>query len=173
MSEFLEILKYILPSLVVLALAYLLIKAFLENEIKKQVLEIKRASSRVITPIQLQAYERLILFLERIQPSGLIMRVSKANQSKDQLRNAMISNIRDEFEHNLSQQVYISSKAWELVKNAKENVISTVNAAASKSKDDAPGTEFAGLVIEIWSSQKQDPVNRAIEFLKEEIREKF
>lgn len=173
MKEFLEILKYILPSLVVLAVTYIVIRAFLENELKKKVLEIKNVSAKAVTPIQLQAFERLILLLERIQPSGLIMRVSKPNQTRDQLRSAMITSIRDEFDHNLSQQVYVSSKGWELVKNAKESVISTVNSAVSKTSDETSSAEFAGMIIEMWSDHKQDPVNRAIEFLKEEIREKF
>ena len=117
MIELLEILKYVLPSLVVLAAAYYLLKLFLDNEQNKRLSDIKMAGYKIITPIRLQAYERLVLFIERISPESLVMRVHKPELSAMQMQTNLIQTIREEFEHNLSQQVYVSSQAWELVRN--------------------------------------------------------
>ena len=143
MNEILEILKYVLPSLVVLGTAYCMLKLFFENENRKRMADIKMAGSNVIAPIRLQAYERLALFLERISPESLIMRVHKPEFSALQLQTMLILNIRDEFEHNLSQQVYVSSQAWELLRSAKEDMIKLVNTAATKLNGNATALELS------------------------------
>jgi len=173
MEDFLDILKYILPSLVVLLLAYLLIKAFLNQELKRRVMDAKRSSREILIPIQLQAYERLILFLERIQPAGLILRINQPCMNAGEMRSRLMNTIREEFDHNLSQQVYISSQGWDLVKNARESVIQVINSTAGQVDNQAPGHEFAAIVIENWAGKEHNAVSHAIEFLKEESRQKF
>jgi len=172
MSELLEILKYVLPSLVVLAAAYYLIKLFLDNEQKKRASDIKMAGYKIITPIRLQAYERLILFLERVSPESLVMRLHKPELSSLQFQTMLILAIREEFEHNLSQQVYMSSQAWELVRNAKEDLIKIVNTAATKLKDNATSTDLSQKIFELSLGEKL-VIKTALEFLKNEIRQVF
>jgi len=172
MSEFLEILKYVLPSLVVLAAAYYLLKLFFENEHQKKAADIKMAGYKIITPIRLQAYERLVLFIERISPESLIMRVHKNEFSALQLQTTLIINIREEFEHNLSQQVYVSSQAWELVRNAKEDMIKLVNTAAAKLNDNCNATNLSQKIFELSLNEKLT-TKTALEFLKNEIRQVF
>ena len=113
MSEFLEILKYTLPSLVVFIAAFFVMKKFLDNEYRKLLFELKRGNLKTITPIRLQAYERSILFLERINMENMIKRVNKADMKADQLQMALITSIRREDEHILSQQIYMSDDAWD------------------------------------------------------------
>jgi len=172
MNDLLEILKYILPSLVVLAAAYYLLKLFLENEQKKRAVDIKMAGYKIVTPIRLQAYERLVLFLERISPESLVMRVHKPELSALQLQTTLILNIREEFEHNLSQQVYVTSQAWELVRNAKEDMIKLVNTAATKLKDNATAMELSQKIFELSLGDKI-LTRSALEFVKKEIRQIF
>jgi hypothetical protein len=172
MNDLLEILKYILPSLVVLAAAYYLLKLFLENEQKKRAIDIKMAGYKIVTPIRLQAYERLVLFLERISPESLVMRVHKPELSALQLQTTLILNIRDEFEHNLSQQVYVTTQAWELVRNAKEDMIKLVNTAATKLNDNASAMELSQKIFELSLGDKM-VTRSALEFIKNEIRQIF
>jgi len=169
MNDFLEILKYILPSLVVFAAAYYLIKLFLDNEQKKRTVDIKMAGYNIITPIRLQAYERLVLFLERISPESLIMRIHQPELRGLQLQTKLILAIREEFEHNLSQQVYISSQAWDMIKNAKEDMVKLINTAAAKLSDKASATDLSQKIFELSLSDKL-LVRSAVEFLKNEIR---
>lgn len=168
MTEFLEILKYILPSLVVVGLVYFLIKAFLDENNRKDSLEINKKSKEIITPIRLQAYERIILLLERISPSSLVVRVNKPGLSGDQLRGLLIRSVREEYDHNVSQQLYISMQAWELVKNAKEDVIRLVNTASAKLPDKASASDLAQKVIELYMESKSKSIDQAMEYVKKE-----
>lgn len=173
MEDILDILKYILPSGIVFATAYFLLKAFIDNDNRKKLIEIKTNNQALINPIRLQAYERIILLLERISPGSLIMRVAQPNMTAFQFQTALIQTIRDEFEHNLSQQIYISSNAWELTRNAKEEMIKLVNIAASRLNDNASATDLGSIIFELSMQKDKLPLNQAIEFTKKEVRQLF
>lgn len=169
-----EILKYILPSLVVFLTVYYLLKQQNEKELalfdKEEQKASRKQNQEVLLPIRLQAYERLILFLERIHPHQLIIRNSKPQFSSFQLQTVLIKAIRDEFEHNLSQQLYISDIAWKKVKNAKEECIKQVNFAASKLNSDAKASELGGLIIQNFASISPNPIEDAIKQMKKEVQ---
>ena len=173
MEEILDILKYILPSGVVFATAYFLIRSFLENENRKKLLELKLNNQALINPIRLQAYERVILFLERIAPASILVRTLRPEMSAFQLQTALIQTIRDEFEHNLSQQIYISSTAWDLVKNAKEEMVKLINLSAAKLNDQASATDLSTVILELSMQKDKLPLNSTIEYIKKEIRQYF
>lgn len=152
------------------------IKKFVENEQKKTILEIQKIQEsevrKVVTPIQLQAYERLVLFLERMTPNNLVLRCYQAGMTTQLLKDVMIQNIRDEFEHNLSQQLYISSQAWAYIKNAKEDMINTINSIQAKEGESLTPTAFAGTLFELLAG-KESQIELAQDFLKEEIQKRF
>jgi hypothetical protein len=173
MKEVLDILKYVLPSLVVMATAYYILKVFLESEEKKREKDIKMAGYKIITPIRLQAYERLVLFLERISPESLIMRLHQTGLTPAQLQSILLQNVREEFEHNLSQQVYVSSQAWELIRTAREDIIKLVNTAAAKLNEKATATDFCQKIFELSLSENKLITKTALEFLKNEVRQVF
>lgn len=152
------------------------IKKFVENEQKKTILEIQKIQEsevrKVVTPIQLQAYERLVLFLERMTPNNLVLRCYQAGMTTQLLKDVMIQNIRDEFEHNLSQQLYISSQAWAYIKNAKEDMINTINSIQAKEGETMTPTAFVGTLFELLAG-KESQIELAQDFLKEEIQKRF
>ena len=152
------------------------IKQFVENEQKKTLLEIKKIQEsetrKVVTPIQLQAYERLVLFLERMNPDNLVLRCYEPTMDSKLLKDVMVQNIRNEFEHNLSQQLYISSEAWALIKNAKEEMISTINTVFTKEEKTITPTGFAGKLFEQFAGKK-NPLELGQEVLKVEIQKRF
>ncbi len=171
----LEILKYTIPSIVVLLTAYFLVKRFLDNSEKKRLLELKyeqqKITQQTVVPIRMQAYERLMLLLERTAPNHVVLRVNTPGMGVRELQTAMTANIRDEFEHNLSQQIYISSEAWELIKNAKEEMVNTINTSAAEAGEDV--AVFVGKILERWTIYKQTSSAIALEFLKKEFNERF
>lgn len=173
MDQFLEILKYTIPSLIVLATAYVLIEKFLENERHHRNMTYKRESQGLTTPVRLQAYERLTIFLERINPSNLVTRTHKSGMSAKLLQAEMLKTIRTEYEHNLSQQVYISTGAWELIKNAKEEIIKLVNTSAINVSDEASGVDLGKLMLEVAMKTEKMPTQVAIDYLKQEARQLF
>ncbi len=151
-------------------------RKFIENEQKKTILEIQKIQEsevrKVVTPIQLQAYVRLVLFLERMTPNNLVLRVFVPNMTTQLLKDVMIKNIRDEFEHNLSQQLYVSSQAWAHIKNAKEDMINTINSIQPSETETLSPTQFAGILFERLA-KGENQIELAQDFLKEEIQKKF
>ncbi len=129
--------------------------------------------NRIILPIRLQAYERTILFLERITPENLVMRIQKPEMNALQLQASMIRTIREEFDYNLSQQLYISISSWERVKNAKEETIRMINTAAGKAGENASSAELTRIIMEMIVSTEKLPVSRAIEEIKKEVQRDF
>jgi len=175
MMMFLEILKYTLPSIIVFLTAYYLLKQQNEKDLALQEQQAKQEdkekSREVLLPIRLQAYERLILFLERIHPHQLIIRHNNPVMSSFQFQTQLIKSIRDEFEHNLSQQLYISDLSWNKVQKAKEEVIKQINTAASKLDSQAKANDLGSLIIQGFSSVSPSPIQEAVRQLKKEVQE--
>lgn len=168
-----DLILIFIPSLLVGTVVYLLLKDFRKTELERISHSNDLEKFRLVAPLRLQAYERMILLLERIAPSQLIMRNIQPEQSAASLQNVLISNIRQEFEHNLSQQVYISSNAWELIKNAREAVVSDINSAAEKLNSTATATDLAQLIFEDDISGDASTLYKALEFLKQEVRANY
>lgn len=171
--EILEILKYTLPALIVLITAYLLIKIMIKNDGDRRNKEIILLNQKTITPLRLQAYERAILLLERISLDSLILRVNKQGMTSQKLQHEMLSAIRAEFEHNLSQQIYMSPQAWEVIKNAKINTVKLINTSATQVKPNSPSIEFSTNILEKIMEMEKSPTQVAIEFIKQEFNTLF
>ncbi len=169
MEQLLEIIKYILPSLVVFLVVYFLIKFYLFSEDKKRLIDLKMESRKLISPLRFQAYERLALFLERINPNNLLLRVSNSNLNVSQYQMLLHSSIRSEFEHNLSQQIYISIEAWESIKKAKEDVIKIINLSAGNIDVNGGANLLSTKIFETLVSYKKSPTDEALEVLKKEL----
>jgi len=173
MDIFLEIIKITIPAAIVGCVAYLVIKSTYENELKKQMLDLKHNSKQVISPIRLQAYERLALLLERMKPESLLLRNSGNNLTAAQYRTILLTAIRNEFEHNLSQQVYVSGALWDRTKKAKEEIAKIINLAAGKVGVDALGSDLATTILEIYVGINPTLSDSALEFLRHEIKELY
>ena len=170
MNAFIELLKIIIPAGAVFAAAYFLVKRFLDNDQKRREHELKKSAQGLITPLKIQAYERIVIFLERINPNSLVIRVNKNGMTTRQLHNELVAAVKTEFEHNLSQQIYVSHAAWELVKNAKEEVIQLINISSSKVSVDVNSSELAIMILNITANlNKKLPNEIALEYLKKEI----
>ncbi|HOV12565.1 MAG TPA: hypothetical protein PLL90_12460, partial [Bacteroidales bacterium] len=140
---------------------------------QKKLLELKLSNQNVITPVRLQAYERVILLLERISPSSLILRVARPGMSAVELQAALLQTVRDEFEHNLSQQIYLSGTAWDMTRNAKEEMIKIVNLASARLNGDATAADLGSVILELAMAKDKLPVNMAIDYIKKEARQLY
>ncbi|MCB0380039.1 MAG: hypothetical protein KDD24_02200 [Flavobacteriales bacterium] len=173
MEELLDLLKYTVPALVVFVACFFILKKFMDNEYRKQLLELRKANQNYTTPLRLQAYERMILFLERVSLNNLVSRVQKRGMSAKQFQSDLIITVRTEFEHNLSQQIYVSQAAWDTVKLAKEEVIKVINVSATQVKDDATSAELSQKIFEILLKLEVSPTQMAISTIKKEVRQLF
>lgn len=173
MDTLLEISKYLLPSLVVFATTFYMVRKYFDSEQQKRQHQIFLNNQNMITPLRLQAYERAILFLERISPESLIMRVNRPGLTCQQLQAELLQTIRSEFEHNLSQQIYISHGAWEMLKIARGRIIQLINSMAEKVQKDSPAINLSKAILESIVDQEKAPTADAIAFIKKEISQIF
>ena len=173
MTDFLEILKYTLPSLIVFLTALLILKLFLKNEERRRKFELSMSNKDNVLPLRLQAYERLILFLERISPDSMVMRLKNTRSNVAQMQNELINTVRTEYEHNLSQQTYVSAQAWELIKAVRAETIKLINTSAAELKPDEPGINLSKRILEKAMEMTNAPSFAALQFLKNEVKEFF
>ncbi len=169
METLADILKITIPALLVFLTAWILLRNMIRNDQDKRRQELILQNSKTITPIRLQAYERIILFLERISLESLLVRVSSSDMTVNQLHTALLSAIRSEFEHNLSQQIYMSPQAWEVVKNARSNMIKIINSEAEKMAATSSGMLLSKKLLEKIMELDKEPTRAAIDYVKAEI----
>jgi hypothetical protein len=169
MEIILDILLVTIPSLLVFLTAWVLLRNFFSDTHDKRRQELIMQNSRTITPIRLQAYERVVLFLERISLESLLVRTNTPGMTTAQLHSALLNTIRSEFEHNLSQQIYMTQQAWEVVKNARSNTIKLINTEFEKAPENASAIEFSRLLLERVMEIDKEPTKTAIEYIKNEV----
>ncbi|MGB1039584.1 MAG: hypothetical protein ACPGVD_01775 [Flavobacteriales bacterium] len=121
-------------------------------------------------PLKLQAYERIVLFLERIEPSSLVMRTKTIEMNANQLHSTLLNNIREEYEQNVAQQIYISDNSWNLVKQAKEETIKIINLAGNSMNQDSTGNDLTRNIFEKMMVLPKSPSQIALDFVKTEIK---
>jgi hypothetical protein len=173
MDTFLEILKYILPSFVMFGALYFVMNRFLETEHRKQLMLLRKDNNTVTTPLRLQAYERLVLFLERTSMDKLVLRVNKPGMSANLLKAELLRTIQQEFDHNLTQQLYVSNTSWDTVKKVADESLKVVKLAATQMKPNSTAMDLAQKIFEIMTKLEKSPSQIAILILKKEIRQLF
>ena len=173
-TALLDILKYTLPALIVFLTAYFLLTRYMRKDAIEKTIELKMRRDKEITILRLQAYERLALFLERINPAAVVYRVRTPDMIANELQYALVKNIREEYEHNLSQQVYISSDAWNLIVAAKDEMIKTINLIGNQMPSEATSGQLINALFNgIARANAPLPTEHALEFLKGECRQLF
>lgn len=163
-----DIITITIPALLVMLTAWLVMRYQLKNDQDKRKQEMILQNSRTVTPIKLQAYERIVLFLERISLESMLVRINSPGMSAVQLHSSLLTTIRSEFEHNLSQQIYMSPQAWEVVRNARSNMIKIINSEMEKMPKKATGMEFSKRLLETVMELEKEPTRTAIEYIKAE-----
>ena len=174
-TYFFDLLKTILPALIVAGAIFLLFRQFLEKEQQRRLIELRLDSSKTLLPLRLQAYERVTLLLERISPSNILVRLSSAGQNAAEYHRLLQQEIRGEFEHNYSQQLYMSPEAWGQVKQAKEDVLTMINRAfhGLQNPTQLRGTELAKRILEGLMTDAADPTAHALDVVKREAARLF
>jgi hypothetical protein len=178
MEMMLEFMKMVLPASIVLVAMYLTVKAFVNRDFElaqkqydTKLAEIKLENTKATLPVRLQAYERLCLLLERISLNNLIVRVSDPEYTAGMLQQRLLFDVRDEFSHNLSQQLYVSDDAWLLVKRTQEEVVTIINKAAERTDRNSRGIDLAKNIFEEMMTREANPCDITLKFLKDELRQ--
>jgi hypothetical protein len=188
MELLLDLIKILLPASLVLYAVYLVMRSFIDKEIqqlqtqtnlqlqiKQTELEIKQKDVEIknkeqVLAIRLQAYERMCLFLERINPIQIIPRLNNPEFSVGFFQALLIREIRNEFSHNLAQQLYMSNEAWNLIVKATEEIIVLINNSTSNLNEEASASELSKQILTNVTEYNIRPTEIALDFLKNEAR---
>lgn len=166
----LEILKFTIPALIVLACTWIVMRQLFKNEEEKRMWELKKTSQKEISPVRLRAYERLCLLLERTQPEHLLMDVDMNGLSVQDLQKHLLRTIRLEFDHNMSQQIYVSDETWAKVMQARNEIAAFVNAMAIQLPKNSTAMDYAKILMTAYNTNGETPHEIALTALKEEAR---
>ncbi len=170
LNSLLEILKYILPSIIVFFTAYILVGKFLQDKLSSELRALKQQPLSIINPLKLQAYERLMIFIERLSPQQLIENSEPRAMNVLQLKHHFVASINAEYNHNVSQQIYVSPQLWTIIKVVKEQTIDLVNTSAEGIAPEKSGVELCKVIVNRLLDNQQQPNQKAIEFLKAEVQ---
>jgi hypothetical protein len=173
MDVFIDLVKIVVPASIVLYAVYLIVRSFIYKEIELRKLEVRARSIETILPARLQAYERMTLFLERISPQNLLIRLNNPAYTARDFQKILLDEMRNEYNHNASQQVYMSEELWSKIKNAKEDLTMLVNEAATSMTPESTGIDLSKRIFELTLDKKFDPIALALVDLKQEIQQTF
>ncbi|GGZ40696.1 hypothetical protein GCM10007049_37480 [Echinicola pacifica] len=149
---------------------YLVIISFIRKEREDRLIDFKTQNTKVVIPLKLQAGERLCLLLERISPNNLVRRLNDPTYTAGELHGLLLQEVRNEFNHNFSQQLYFSDETWESIRNAVEEVISLINSAMQDVSVDDKSVVLAKKVFQLSLGRKNDGISFALTKVKDEIR---
>ncbi|WP_278035606.1 hypothetical protein [Flavobacterium nitratireducens] len=168
-TKIIEILAYTIPSLITGGVAYFLFQSHFKDQQKTRLWLIQRENQKMALPLRLQAYERMTLFMERIHPSQLMVRINPISTNKNDYENYIIAHIEQEFEHNIAQQIYISDKCWTVILTAKNATVQMIRNAAKNEKVTNADELRTFVISELI--EKTSPSTTALSFIKNEVAE--
>jgi hypothetical protein len=132
-------------------------------------IDVKYEQNKNMNPLKLQAYERLILLMERISPESLVMRVHQPGISASQLKVDLINDVNTEFNHNISQQLFVSIQCWQMVRVVKEEMVNLINIAYADLGPNSVGLDLSKSIFEQLIKMEEIPTHKALIFIKKEF----
>ena len=169
LDNFLEMLFAILPALITGIVAYYFFKMHTDNEEGRRRYLIHKEAQKDTTPLRLQAYERLVLFSERINPAKLLVRIAPQSSDKSAYEDYLIAQIEQEYEHNLTQQIYVSAECWDIITTSKNATIQLIRKSNMSDKVDSANKLREVMLTDLFD--KQSPSSIAVAYIKNEVAE--
>lgn len=173
MEFFLEILKLTLPAVIVGATAYLLLKALLEERQRIDKALLRNDAQKITLPLRLAAYERLMLLCDRAEIPNAMLRVRMPGMKVKELRAVLLVAINQEFEHNVSQQLYVSDTLWQIIRMARNNTLAMATMTGSELDPEAPDEVLAHALLVAVDEQGLTPMQTAVMAVRTEASQLF
>ena len=167
---FFDVLKYTIAGLVIVFVAYFVFKNHLNTNTSAFKTD-KDFSNRDISPLKIQAYERMILFIERINPANLLLRLHLAGMTAIEMQNLILSEVRAEYQHNITQQLYFSKDAWGIIKRVKDDTLNLVNQSAAKLPSEASAVDLSKIIFSKLSELEETPYDIVLSVLVKDFQE--
>jgi hypothetical protein len=167
----LEVIKYTVPAIVVLIATVSVVNRFLNNDLKQRHIAMLQDNQGDTVKLRLHAYERLVIFVERIHPRQLVPRLYQPGMTVADLQAVVLFNIKAEFEHNLSQQIYVSKKVWDTVKGVKEQEINMINTIAKQMNPEEDAKQLHKRIVDyVMTVEGELPTDMALEIINDEAK---
>ncbi len=168
-----QIALILIPSGAVLLTTVLFLRRETSKEIQTVRAEMKKERQTYFLPHRVEAYQRAILLMERIHPNSLVMRLHNPGLPARGLQTEFLKAIREEYDHNVAQQMFISPQAWQMVKNSKEETIKIINIAGNQMGAASTGMDLSAKIFELVAEIGELPTEITVEYLKREVQELF
>lgn len=173
MPAFLEILKFAIAALIVYVILKDLLKSYFDSKLvlasKTQVGPTALPANDQLLNLRLQAYERMALYCERIAPENLLMRIRPEGLSVAEYKLSLMLSIRQEYEHNVTQQIYLSSQLWQIIKLAGEDTIGVIAHASENLENKADARLLHDAILNISAQRDGGAPIKALQALKTEV----
>ena len=170
---FIQVAIAALGGTITVMVAYFLIKNDIQNYFRFKFLNSNKESKATLLPLRLQAHERLIVFIERINPSNLLLRLHQPGISLVALQNIVLNEIKNEYQHNITQQLYVNFTSWQIVRKLKDDTIAMINNTVQGMPQSAEGIDLSKKILQHMSEIEENPDEMAINILKKEIHDLF
>ncbi len=161
-----DLLMVTFPALIVYLTVRDLVGKYLDKQERTTRLQLQQKQQETTLPLRLQAYERLSLFCERIAPANLLLQLRQEPMTVGELRMAMLLTIKSE--HNITQQVYVSTPLWEIIKIARDDTVSMIDLAAEELDKQAPARMLAQQLLALLQKRQESGLDKALEAIKKE-----
>jgi hypothetical protein len=172
--EFLfQIALILIPSGAVLLTTIFFLRKETAKEIQSMRAELKKERQSFFLPHRVESYQRAILLMERIHPNSLVMRLHNPGLPAKALQTEFLEAIREEYDHNVAQQMFVSPQGWQMIKNSKEETIKIINIAGNQMGATSTGMDLSAKIFELVAEIGQLPTEITVEYLKREIQELF
>ena len=168
-----DILKLTVAGILVFIVAWFFVRNHLDKIAQNSLLQLKQTNLKETLPLRLQAYERVILFLERINPTNMLIRLHNTNVTATEMQQVILTEIRAEFQHNMTQQLYISNHSWTIIKKMMEDTIGMVNNTVNALPDDASALSLSKTILSHLDQLKDNPYEMALAIIKRDMQQLF
>lgn len=173
LNYLLDIVKLTIAGIGVVWVAFYLLKPYLDRSEKLELLELKKVNSSQTLPLRLQAYERLILLIDRINPANMLIRMNAGSFTAAELHSLILAEVRNEFQHNITQQIYVSPEAWVIARKIKDDTITLVNNVIKSMPPEATGLDASRLMLAHLSQLGDNPYDIASAMIKNDLQRLF
>lgn len=160
-------------GIITVAVAYLFVRNDIQSYFRFKSQEINKSTTDSMLSLRLQAYERMLIFIERINPANLLVRLHQQGIGIATLQALVLEEIKAEYQHNVAQQLYIDSVSWTIVRKLKDDTIAMVNNVVKNLPEDASGVDLSRQILQHLSGQAENPYELTLNRLKADIQKMF
>lgn len=158
-----------ISGLLVVLFANYIFKSAMHGYLKYKAIDLHRAEGASILPIKIQAHERMLIFVDRINPTNLLPRLHQKGIGLTALQSFVLNEINAEYQHNITQQLYLSAQTWLVIKGLKDDTIAMINNAVAHLPEEASGFDLSKKILQHMSSIADNPYELTMALIRKDV----